>query len=95
VSDWPKYQHGTVENLDTHLLNFDEPVPTDQYRVQVVPYGTDYQDRTVSAAWKAYPYQLSGLPRGKYDAYTLWDTPDGQHIIDHIGTEGMPSLEVV
>lgn len=89
--DWPTFQLGTVEDLDTHLSNFDQEVPGDQYQVQVVPYGSE----PVDSAWQPYPYRLQGLTRGRWDLFTLWITGSNARVLDHVGPMGQPSFEVL
>jgi hypothetical protein len=90
MADWPRYPRETAENLDTHLMSYDEEVPGANYQVQVVPF----PGRSVSGGWQPYPYRIQGLPVGRYDGWTQWERGDGQKVIDHIGPEGMPSFEI-
>jgi len=93
MADWPRYRFGTVEDLDTRLENYGEPV-TEPYEVQVVPHGTEYVTGD-GLHWRGVPYRISGLARGKYDAYTRWLRGNGAKPIDHVGENGLPSFEVI
>jgi hypothetical protein len=90
MADWPRYPRETAENLDTHLLNYDEERPGADYQVCVVPYPL----RSDSGTWQPYPYRIQGMPVGRYNCWTKWERGDGQKVIDHVGPEGMPSFEI-
>jgi hypothetical protein len=90
---WPKYRLGTIEDLDTTVENYGVPVPTEEVQVQVVPYREPYLlgDGT---HWHGTPHRISGLARGKYDAYTRWVRSNGAKVIDHVGDDDLPSFEL-
>lgn len=90
MSSWPTYHRGTVEDLDVHLDNFEEPVPT-PFEVQVTAFGA----QPTPGAWRPHPYRLDGLPAGRYDAWTRWAAQAGARVLDHVGEPGLPSFEVV
>jgi len=86
---WPKYPRETLEDLDTSLTNYGEPVAV--YEVQVQPF----PGRSVSDGWQAYPYRIANLAPGRYSAWTRWQKGNGAKVIDYVGgDERLPSFEV-